>query len=60
MLSLRCWADISLVVASRGCSLGVACKLLTAVASPVAEHGFQGTRAVVVVGPDSRAQAQWL
>ena len=40
---------ISLVVASMAYSLVAMCKLLIAMASPVAEHGLQGTGASVVL-----------
>ena len=50
--SLRCFAQLSLIVASRAYSLVVVLGLLIVVivvASLVAEHGFKGTRASVVV-----------
>ena len=47
VLDLCCWADFSLVVASRGCSLGVVHELLIALVSPV-EPGVQSTGSVVV------------
>ena len=40
MLSLHCSMGFSLVAASRGYSLVVVCRLLTAVASLVAERGL--------------------
>ena len=40
MLSLRCCADFSLVVAIRGSSLVMMCRLLIEGVSLVAEHGF--------------------
>ena len=40
---------LSLVSASRGCSLAAGHRLLTAVVSLVAEHGLYGTRASVVM-----------
>jgi len=40
VLGLRCGAGFSLVVASGGYSLVVACRLLTAVASLPVEHGL--------------------
>ena len=40
MLGLHCYMSFSLVAASRGYSLAVVCRLLTAVASLVAEHGL--------------------
>ena len=41
---------LSLVAASRGYSLVVVCRLLTGVASLVAEHRLPGVKASVVVG----------
>ena len=38
LLGLCCCTDFSLVVASRGYSLAEVCRLLIAVASPVADH----------------------
>ena len=49
VLGLHCCAGFSLVVASRGCSLILVCRLLNAVAFLVAEHGLQGAPASVVV-----------
>ena len=40
VLGLCCYVGFSLVVVSRGYSLVVRQRLLTAVASPVAEHGL--------------------
>ena len=40
MLGLPCCLGFSLVVAIRGYSLVAVCRLLTAVASPDAEHGL--------------------
>ena len=40
MLNSCCSEGFSLVVFGRGCSLGVACWLLTVVASLVMEHGL--------------------
>ena len=42
VLGLHCWSGFSLVAASGGYSLVVACRLLIAVVSPVAEHRLQG------------------
>ena len=39
VLGLHCYMGFSLVVASRGCSLVMLHRLLTAMASPVAEPG---------------------
>ena len=49
-----CWAflavlRLSLVTASRGCSLVAVCRLLIAVAPLVMEHGLSGVRASVIV-----------
>ena len=49
VLGLHCCAGFSLVVASRGCSLVLVCRLLIAVAFLFAEHGLQGAPASVVV-----------
>ena len=51
MLGLRCFTGFSLFVASRGYSLVAVHRLLIAVASLVAEHGFGGGRASVVAAP---------
>ena len=40
---------LSLAARSRGYSLGVMCVLLTAVASPISEHGLSGVRSSAVV-----------
>ena len=48
VLSLHCWVGYSLA-ASAGYSLLVVRKLLTAAASPAAEHGLQGAGASVAV-----------
>lgn len=52
VLSLHCCLAYSLAAPSGSCSLVVKCRLLTASASPVVEHGFQGrpASAVVVMG----------
>ena len=42
VLGLRCCADFSLIVESRGYSLAVVHRLLIAVASFVTEHGLEG------------------
>ena len=44
-LGLRFCTQLSLVVASRGYSLAVVQRLLTVVASPVAEHGLNCSKA---------------
>ena len=49
MLGLHCCAGFSLVAVSGGYSLAVVCRLLIAVASPVAEHGALGSRTSVAV-----------
>ena len=49
MLGLRCCTGFSLVVANEGYSLGVVHRLLIVVASLVAEHGLESTRASLVV-----------
>ena len=49
VLGLHCCVDFSLVVASRGCWLIAACRLLSALASLVAEHGLRDTAASMVV-----------
>ena len=59
-LGLRCFSGLSPVVASGGCSLAVLGRLLTAVASVVAEHRLWDIRASVVAvrglrGRSSRA-----
>ena len=38
-------------MASRDDSLAAVCGLLTALASPIAEHGLQGMRAAGAAGP---------
>ena len=48
VLGLPCCWGFSLVVASRGYSLVVLCRLLMAVASLVGEHRLQGAQASVV------------
>ena len=48
VLGLRCCAGFSLAAESRGSSLYVARGLLTAVASPVVEHGLYSTGSIVV------------
>ena len=49
VLDLCCCVGFSLVVASRGCWLIAACRLLSALASLVAEHGLRDTAASMVV-----------
>ena len=51
MLSLRSCVGFFLVVTSRSYALVAVCGLLITVASLVAEHGFQGAWASVVVAP---------
>ena len=51
VLDLCCYVGFSLVVVSRGSSLVAVLGILTAVASLVAGHGLQDTRASVVVAP---------
>ena len=55
VLGLRCCVGFSLAVTSGGYPLPVLCRLLTAVASLVAENGLQRARASAVVarGPSS-------
>ena len=59
-----CWVSVaacglSLVLESRGCSLVAACRLLTAVASLVAEHRLWGTQASVVSACRLRSCGLW-
>ena len=49
VLRLCCCAGFSPVAASRGCSLVAVCRLLTAVASLVADRRLWGTQASVAV-----------
>ena len=51
MLGLHRCVAFSLVVENEGCPLVVACRLLTAVASPVVEHRLEGVQALVVAAP---------
>ena len=52
MLGLCCCVGFSLVAESEGYSLVVACRLLIAISSHVAEYGLQGTKASVAGSVD--------
>ena len=54
-----CFGRLSLVAASRGCSLA-ACRLLVAVASLIVEHELWGAWASVGVVLVLQSVAQWL
>ena len=54
VLSLRCCVGFSLVPASGGYSLVAVLRLLTTVASFIAEHRLQGFSAVAAPGHNSR------
>ena len=54
-----CCTAFYLVVASRGCSPASVCRLLIAVASPVAERGLWGTWASEVVAHGLSSYSSW-
>ena len=59
VLGLLAALRLFLIAESRGCSPVTVCRLLTTVASPVAEHGLQGARVSVVATGGFRSCRSW-
>ena len=59
MLSLGGCSGFCLVAVSRGYSAAVVCGLLTAVASPIAEHKLQGEQASITAARELSSCGSW-